>query len=811
MARKKLKYRKRGKKGRSVPDDAFEWGPVRIERFGRYIRYRNTATPEQHAAYLKALDGVHKELVKELEKEVLILQKAVQRHDPVKLMHRAAYMLLPLFATHASEYEYSFEESHYLPIVEYLQYLIARTEPNPDGGEPSEEDWDTLWQQASKVFRLTSTWLLTRRPLSSPSSVVDQLRFMLDSMRLGMRVRAYPFFLADHLRTSLIPYNEWIEHIYGVSAETVVHGLLRIAEYLKVGFGGRYEDLFSSLGELQAKLQAKGYAVDRDASPEEVERTRNALEIDEFRELNDRAQKASVLALTPAVFDITETSSLPRSILSLLSVKPGESVLTSLRGSDHEDLSPLSTSILHYKPFLEVNDRFYGFYHSGLDDRIADIIEDDLFHKRPDNVSISRMAKKRSDRLETDSRSLLASVVKPDLVFQNLYYPNPDEGGGLTELDIMLGLDDILFLVEAKAGRLSKAATRGAPKEIESKLSALVIEGQRQSERAERYIRLQAEAVFYDQTGTKIIHVIRRSRYRRIFRIIVTREDLGWAGAQIAILSILDPNLSKSFPWHVSLNDLRAIADLFGDNELRFVHFLEQRLKASSQASLHQVDELEHVGLYNRMNQYHELPQGIDQMRYDASYMKDIDLYFREKSGGGSPEIPTQPMPARMRELVAALRDSHLGHRCEVGSMILSMSREARDGFANGLEYLDSGRTEGRQRSMRLPFAEVSYGLTVTYADDSRWREEVVISAAQMAQNKCERWIVLQLAIDYPKYTVKRIEVIIPGSVSELELAHGRSYLESAVRHAISEKMPGPNDRCPCASGRKFKKCHGKA
>ena len=26
----------------------------------------------------------------------------------------------------------------------------------------------------------------------------------------------------------------------------------------------------------------------------------------------------------------------------------------------------------------------------------------------------------------------------------------------------------------------------------------------------------------------------------------------------------------------------------------------------------------------------------------------------------------------------------------------------------------------------------------------------------------------------------------------------------------IKERMPGPNDPCPCGSGKKFKKCHGR-
>jgi hypothetical protein len=118
--------------------------------------------------------------------------------------------------------------------------------------------------------------------------------------------------------------------------------------------------------------------------------------------------------------------------------------------------------------------------------------------------------------------------------------------------------------------------------------------GQRQSERAERYIRSADEVPFFNASGKQELCRLKHADFRRIFRVVITREDLGWVGARIAILSMLDPGMSTSFPWHVSLDDLRIVAELFKDSELRFVHFLEERLKASEQIALSQHDEIQH-------------------------------------------------------------------------------------------------------------------------------------------------------------------------------------------------------------------------
>src|SRR3989338_6251433 len=144
------------------------------------------------------------------------------------------------------------------------------------------------------------------------------------------------------------------------------------------------------------------------------------------------------------------------------------------------------------------------------------------------------MAKKRSDRLESDSNTLLSSIIRPDFSYQNVYCANRDEAGNLTELDLLLGVDDILFLIEAKAGGFSAGASRGAPESMVEGFSDLIMEGQRQSERAEKYIKSADEGAFLDATGRREVHKIMHSQFRKIVRVIITREELCWVGAQIA-------------------------------------------------------------------------------------------------------------------------------------------------------------------------------------------------------------------------------------------------------------------------------------
>jgi hypothetical protein len=257
------------------------------------------------------------------------------------------------------------------------------------------------------------------------------------------------------------------------------------------------------------------------------------------------------------------------------------------------------------------------------------------------------------------------------------------------------------------------------------------------------------------------------------------------------------------------LDDLRAVAELFQDSNLRFVHFLEQRLKASGETSLDQHDEIEHIGLYNKINFYHDLPvQGMDRMTFDASWMRDIDEYFAEKYRGNSPVLPKQQMPSRVTGLLDALRDSGRAGRFAAASIILDMDETGRVELDRAFEYLDTGVDEGRERSVKIPFSAASHGITVTHARGQLWQQELVRSAAQMEQSQCSAWVAVQVSGHSP-YVISQIETIVPGSFSSEELAPGFRYVEDMVRRKITAEKPGRNDRCPCGSGKKYKKCHG--
>jgi hypothetical protein len=296
-----------------------------MARYGRFIQLTNTSTPEQHAAFLNGVGKFHKQVVAALAQKIEALQALVSKYDPVEIMHMAAYMLLQLFMKHQSEYEYTHEESRFLPTAEYLQYLISRTPPDAGARKFDEAEWQELWGVAIEVLDLTYQYLFTRKTESTPPSEIDELRFMLDGRRLMVRVRRYSAYFSDHLKNSLLPYGAAIKEAYGIDINMLIDGLEQVNAYQKEGVIDRYIALMEANQTMMQMLRNRGFSVTRETMEAEEERLREVLQTPEFEVLNRELAEKARLTLTPAIFDVTEVTSLPRAVLSILSVRPGES------------------------------------------------------------------------------------------------------------------------------------------------------------------------------------------------------------------------------------------------------------------------------------------------------------------------------------------------------------------------------------------------------------------------------------------------------------------------------------------------------
>ena len=269
--------------------------------------------------------------------------------------------------------------------------------------------------------------------------------------------------------------------------------------------------------------------------------------------------------------------------------------------------------------------------------------------------------------------------------------------------------------------------------------------------------------------------------------------------------------------WVLSIDDLRVIADLF-DNPLVFLHFIEQRMRAAQTELVDVDDELDHLGLYLRENNYSMYAADLVQSDPMSevvfhSYSASIDKYYDAVFCGEEAILPRQELPARLSKIVQFLGDSSLRGRAKIVSFLLDSRGDHRKNIANAIEQqLRDNTALGRAR----PFS--SYGdhafTLFTWSPplprDAAFARDHTM-AALAAANETSRML-LEIEFSDPD-TITAVHwrhlSLIGLSDAEVARIQARAVELRRQRIAAAHKRGKirRNDPCPCGSGKKYKRC----
>jgi len=297
-------------------------------------------------------------------------------------------------------------------------------------------------------------------------------------------------------------------------------------------------------------------------------------------------------------------------------------------------------------------------------------------------------------------------------------------------------------------------------------------------------------------------------------------DQLTEFAARAENLNELGVNVGSSPVWTVSVDDLRVFADVI-DSPLIFCHFLEQRAKAFLSPALQTDDELDHLALYLSHNHYSTYAEDFefDTPVHWHGYREGLDRYFSAKVGGDPSDVPSQPIPTRLREIIDVLAQSNASGRCKVATWILDMGGDFRIQASTLIDQvLEEQQRVGRQKPAtctgEIPITFYCSVEGVVRHDDHLVRLHTL--ATLQLSHESER---LALKLDYSPD--KRLQTVIPiffsdrdiETVDENELAgysqrmvdrRFQAHFAKTGRHKI-----GRNEPCPCGSRKKYKRCCG--
>lgn len=245
----------------------------------------------------------------------------------------------------------------------------------------------------------------------------------------------------------------------------------------------------------------------------------------------------------------------------------------------------------------------------------------------------------------------LADAVRAETRHANLRFSVA--GGPQYEIDGVVIVDDVAFVLEAKAGRLSDQARRGRLRALRPELERLVGRGASQAERLRTAILGGEDVAFFDADGAEVD--IPLAQVQRVEACVVTLEDFSWL---VALRSeLVESGLvaaEDEIPWIVSVFDFELVSRLI-EFPAQLTLYLKDRRALPDRLTPGDEMNLWMMHLLAKL----EFASDAGHVSLRGDWTEEIDRHYMFGHG----ELPRMPLARRTRSAVDRLdRERQPGH-----------------------------------------------------------------------------------------------------------------------------------------------------
>ena len=680
--------------------------------------------------------------------------------------------------------------------VEYLQSLIAATD-NTVCSHVSDEDIDQLahkyLQDQEILFGKSMQYLLYRDLALGDGSETSRLTFEAQLMHM-VRGNRYRFLQIDYLRPLVLVHNDEFQELFDMTANEVVAGYEKLEKTLS---NGRLE----GMGALMRLFDKARSADDFDISSISDEDSK-------------AAEEASLEAFSVHHFNVNRITGWPKAFIDALSFTPGEA-----RFFEEGEMQywPIVTLPIVDRPFITINGESYCFDYYSLTDNFYRAIQKSIL--RTDSDYSERWQQGQKEASERMVESVFKDMLPGCVTYTDNCYGSKKHR---SENDLLIRYRDALLVIEVKAGRFTDAPPVSDFDSHINRYKELIEKSNSQCAQMRDYIRSSnTDLVLYDER-MQPKETLDISDIKSIFCLSVTVDNINTYAARAEKLGFL--NLEEGVSC-IAIDDLMTYREYF-DNPLEFLHFLKQREIAALNERLALNDEFDHLGMYIAHNCYSLEVDSIPEKGtlYMSGYREELDSYF-ERVGTPLPQLekPRQSMPKRFREIIDVLLSSGNLQAVQISSYLLDFSSDARKQLADGIETALERQARTR-RQCALSFSGTGKSIRMTYfvfqdeLSDAKSDQEMFdyVAAILLANNEDER-ILLSFRFD----TSRALQTVGMRTISVCQIPSNRfDELKNrgeqmgdfrVAKHIKQHGKIGRNQPCPCGSGMKYKRCHGRS
>jgi hypothetical protein len=531
-------------------------------------------------------------------------------------------------------------------VLEYVHAVWSSHKGAFAEGQVDEVKAKELITECDKLGQTTMFYAMASSRAGATTEFGDaspNMEFHAKSSWVLIRGHRYQVLEREFFEFALAPHDEALKKAYGVDAAEIAVGMQSIADTIRAGYSGAAEKLFAHFEQSRALVEAEGISL------EEAVKKIKAADPDIAPEVADALRDMFL----GGICNLSQHTKLPEPLLADMGYQPGAEEAFYADGPFKGP--PFRTLPARVRPLIKLADGYYATDGQFVRDSAYRSIQRGVIARLPDYRE--GWNKNQKVMTETAFPKILSKQLKGARLFEEVYFKDVATGAWV-ETDLVGFMDDVLFVIEAKAGVMAMQSPATNFESHVRTIRELVLKAYLQCKRFIDYLASGGDMPVYRLRDGNYEEVakINLKNFRCVLPIGLTVEAFTPFSSMCKEIPEVAAILGKHAFVSMSVDDLFVLGR-FLPSAGEFLHYLQVRQAVAGMPQAMMFDEIDHLGAYvvrNRFDQdMRKQLEEADMVAWD-SFSDRVDRYFEQENWETDPP-PHQSYPAEVAQVLEVI------------------------------------------------------------------------------------------------------------------------------------------------------------
>ncbi|MDE0445311.1 MAG: SEC-C metal-binding domain-containing protein [Spirochaetaceae bacterium] len=438
---------------------------------------------------------------------------------------------------------------------------------------------------------------------------------------------------------------------------------------------------------------------------------------------------------------------------------------------------------------------------------VAEAIYVSPFHWMKDSDHKDKAAENRGRFTEDFVQERLSSIFDPGDIYRNVTI-SPGRRP-LGEIDILVVYCNRALVIQIKSKQLTLEARRGNDKKIREDFEKAIQSAYNQAESCAE-ILADSNSYVIEADGVEIVDPTCHGIVE-FYPICIISDNYPSLNTQVREFLSYKPTAQLRPPLVADVFLLDVATEML-ESPIEFLSYLKMRVEHREQAVAR--DEYTILGFHLQHNLL--LDPKFDWFYMHDDIAMDLDAAMLVRRGGIPGSRDVDGYVSRFRKttigkILRSIEDRKEPETIELGFLLAQLSESAVNDISKKIDYaMTKGRRDGLRHDFSLYIGALNVGLTVHCSNEEIARtKQYLITNSEMRKydSRAKTWFGICIANDMTfRCGVRLHQNWEYNAQMERVVREWDRRVRQDQRIKYGRKL-GRNDRCPCGSGKKFKRC----